>query len=405
MNSLRIAKKYSSISRWVIACGALFWLSFFLPPLALGEQRIRIGLLLPKEGSGTSSRLPYLRGAEMAVAEVNSKEGRQGVQILLILQEGSYAAEKDLKALRELMVEKRLQFLMGAIPKTAILPVSRLARLHGVPFLVFPIEFMEAPSTGEEPANLFWISPAPEAFQRAAVRTVAQFPQKRYFLIARDSAVARSWVKYFWEELKRLKPEAQGVGEFFLSGKVENYQPFLQAVLSANAEVCLSHLGSKDWISFVKTANKYGYFRKITHFELECGDLPSLLALKKDIPEGVWGTSAFPFWSLGWKETQEFVNKYRSINKAYAGLDALSAFISIHAIVAAVKKAGSLDSEKIIANLQGLTLPTPVGSLTIRKSDNRALWPIWCGTRKFISDYPFAVLGNLKAFGPDSFSP
>jgi len=405
MITLRMDNYRFSIDRRLFAAGVFFLSSFFLFSSALAEPRIKIGLLMPKGELMTAYGLPYLRGAEQAVAEVNSKEGRQGTQLLLLLQEGSYMAEKDLNSLRDFLVEERPHFLMAVLPKRTILAVSRLARLHYVPLLVFPIEFMEAPSTGDEPSNLFWISPAPEAFQRAAVRTVAQFPQKRYFFIARDSQVARSWGKYFWEEIKRLKPDAQGVGEFFISGKVEDYLPFMQAVLSANAEICLSHLGVNDWVLFAKRANKLGYFRKITHFELESGNLASLQALKKDNPEGVWGTSAFPFWALGWKETKAFVNKFQSKHNIYPGLDSLSGYISVYAIIAAWKKVGSLDAEKIINALQELSIPTPVGSLSIRKTDNRALWPIWCGITKFSSEYPFAILGDLKAFGPDSFAP
>ena len=388
----------------ILAFGACLFF-FYRTSFAFAGQQIRVGLLLSKAYPGSSSNLSYLRGAEMAVAELNSKEGRQGLQILLMIHEGPYGSEKDLNALQELVVEGRLHFLMGALQNSEILPVSRLARTYRLPLMVFPKDFMEAPSTGEEPVNLFWISPAPEAFQRAAVRTVAQFSQKRYFLIARDSPVGRSWGKYFWEELKRMKPAAQGVGELFLSPNTEDYGPFIQTILSANSEICLSYLGPKGWIHFAKRAKKIGYFRKISHFELDSGDLDSLMAIKRENLEGIWGTSAFPFWALGWKETHDFINQYRKKNKGYPDLNALSAFISVHAIQASLKKAGGHDFDKLIAALQGLTLPTPVGSLAIRKSDNRALWPIWCGMTKVTPDYPFAILTDLKAFGPDSFSP
>ena len=380
-------------------------LPLFFSSNSFCEMRIKIGLLTPPEEAKTELGGSYLQGAEMAAAEVNSKEGKKGVQILLVLRGGTYTSPKELHLLQATIVEERLSFLMGAIGKQAILPVSRMARDLRVPFLVFPQEFLDAASTGEEPANLFWISPAPEAFQRAAVRTVAQFPQHRFFLLARDSAIGRSLGKYFWEELRRLKPDAQGVGEIYFPGPVNDYTAAMQYVLSVNAEVCLSHLGPKEWVRFAKTGNKQGYFKKITHFELESGNLNSLEALKKAAPEGVWGVSAFPFWGLGWKETSEFVNKYRKKYQTYPGLDALSGYISVYAILEAVKKTGSTDGEKNIGALQTLNLQTPVGPLAIRNTDHRALWPIWCGISGFTLDYPFAILKDLKAFGPDSFSP
>jgi branched-chain amino acid transport system substrate-binding protein len=390
---------------WVIGFFILPFFSLLFSSPAQGGDPVKIGLLTLSEESNVESGKSYLRGAEMAVAEVNAREGKEGLQLLLVLRGGHLIQGKDLRQLRELIFEERLHFLMGELGKEVIPQISRLAQQQRVPFLVFPNEFMEAASTGEEPANLFWISPTPEAFQRAAVRMAAQFPQKRYYLLARDSGAGRRWAKYFWEDLKRLKADAQSVGEFFLPDEVPDYNPFIRAILSAKAEVCISHLGVKEWLQFAKMAKKQGYFGQIIHFELESGSLQSLVALKKDGPEGVWGVSAFPFWALGWKESKEFVAKYREKTKAYPGLDALSGYVSIYALVEAVKKVGSLDMEKIIETLEGLTFPTPVGQLSIRKADHRVLWPIWCGSSRFVSGYPFAVLEELKAFGPDSFSP
>jgi branched-chain amino acid transport system substrate-binding protein len=234
---------------------------------------------------------------------------------------------------------------------------------------------------------------------------VAQFPKKRFYLLARNSAIGRNWVKYFWEAMNKQKPDAQRLGETFLPSRIDDFTPFLQAVLSANTDVCLSHLGVKDWLGFYQTANQKGYFKKLTHFELEAGSLESLAGMKKKVPEGIWGVSAFPFWALGWKETKEFVAKYRKNTGSYPTLAALSGYISIYALLGAVKKAGATDSEKTRAALEDLSFPTPVGQMTIRKTDHRTMWPIWCGSTRSSSDYPFPILGNVKALGPDSFSP
>lgn len=383
----------------------LFLFSFLSSSLAAGANLIKIVLLTTPAKFSAEAGKPYLRGAEMAVAELNAREGKMGIQFLLFLREGLHTEEKEIQELGDILAKEQAHSLMGAVVKGAILPVSRLARQYSLPFLVFPADFMETASTGAEPDNLFWMSPAPEALQRAAVRTAGQFPKKRFFLLAKDSKIGRSWAKYFWEELGRLKPDAKPVGEILLSGKVGDYGPYLRTILAANTEVCVSHLGAKEWVRFVKTAQKQGYFKKITHFELESGSLESLVALQKDAPERVWGISVFPFWALGWKETKEFVAKYRERTQSYPGLEALSGYVSIYALFEAMKKGGSLNPQGILKAMPGLSFPTPIGPLAIRPADHRALWPIWCGVSAFISDYPFAILEELKSFGPDSFRP
>lgn len=390
---------------WVILGFAIFTLSFLLSPPSPRAEVGRVGLLISSGESGRGPHYAYLRGAEIAVAEVNSVEGKQGIQFLLFLRRGSFQQRRELNALRDFFFEQRLHFLLGALPREPILPVSRLAHEYQIPFLVFPVDFMEAASTGEEPPNLFWISPTPEAYQRAAVRTVVQFPKKRFYLLARNSATGRNWVKYFWESMSKQKPDAQRLGETFVPTPIEDYGPFLRIVLSANTEVCLSHLGVKDWLAFYQKANQQGYFKKVTHFELESGNLESLAAMKKKVPEGIWGVSAFPFWNLGWKEAQEFVAKYRKNTGSYPSLAALSGYISIYALFEAIKKTKPMDPQKTMEALRDLTFRTPVGQMNIRKTDHRTMWPIWVGSTGSSSDYPFPILGNLKALGPDSFSP
>jgi branched-chain amino acid transport system substrate-binding protein len=366
-------------------------------------EPIKIGLLGPPPSESGEGIKPYLWGAELAVSEVNAREGKQGIQFLLVLWGGKFDREKEIKALRKLILEERIHFLLGRVDPASILPVAELAKEQKIPFLVFPIDFLRAASTGKEPGNLFWFSPSPEAYQRAAVRTAVQFPQKRFFLLARDSASGKSWAKYFWETLQRLKPSTDRAGEIFLPEHGDNYGGYVPAILSSKAEICVSHLGGEGWIQFARAARKQGYFKKITHFELESSQPEILMALKKDAPEGVWGINTFPFWFLEGKESQDFVAKYRSKTGLYPGLEALSGYGSIYALLAAMKKSGSFEPEKVMEALGGLSFPTPVGALTIRKTDRRALWPIWCGISKRASKYPFPILKELKAFGPDSF--
>jgi len=341
----------------------------------------------------------------MAAAEVNAREGKQGIQFLLALRGGNFKRERELKELREFLVAERIQFLLGQVRQESILPIAGIVQEQKMPFLVFPIDFLGAVSSGKEPPNLFWFSPAPEAFQRAAVRAAAQFPEKRFFLLARDSASGRNWAKYFWETLRRLKPETIAAGELFLPGHGEGYEASIQAILSSKAEVCLSHLGGEEWIRFALAAKKQGYFKKIVHFEMESAHQEILRALNKEGPEGVWGINTFPFWFLEGRETQDFVNKYRRKTGRYPGINALSGYGSIYALLEAMKKAASFEPDKVMEALGGLSFPTPVGILSIRKTDRRALWPIWCGVSKNVSNFPFPILKELKAFGPDSFLP
>ena len=51
------------------------------------------------------------------------------------------------------------------------------------------------------------------------------------------------------------------MGEAFLPEKVDDYGILIREILQAKTEVCLSHLGVKEWVRFAKVARKAGYFK------------------------------------------------------------------------------------------------------------------------------------------------
>lgn len=389
----------------------IFYLSFlclfviFSPEEGKGINIIKIGLLSYPRHNSQPTIKAFIRGAEMAVAEINSAEEKKGFQLLLLLWPDFPYHQLSLSELQEKIESDESQFLIGALPPEKILPIAQLARKKHIPFLAFSIDLMEFFASGSEPENLFWISPSPEAFQRAAVRQAAKLSKQRFFFLASDSKINRSWSKYFWEELRKLKPEAQAVGEIFLPEKVEDFDTYIKIILSAKPEICMSHFRLREWLQFAPKAKKQGYFKKIVHFELESGDLEFLASLGKEFPLGVWGVSAFPFWGLDEEPSKNFVDKFKKKNNFYPSLSALSGYASIYALVEAIKKGGTLNAERICQTLPGLNFPSPIGRLTIRASDRRTLWPIWCGVSAFSSPYPFAILKDLHYYGPDAFQP
>ena len=80
---------------------------------------------------------PYLWGAEMASAEVNAREGKQGIQFLLVLRGGKFDREKDLKDLRRFILEERIHFLLGKVEQDSILPIARIGQRTKDSFLGF----------------------------------------------------------------------------------------------------------------------------------------------------------------------------------------------------------------------------------------------------------------------------
>jgi len=397
-----MCKRFKKFALWFFFL--FFFISYF-PEEATGSNFIKIALLTSPPKAHHFVNKSFIRGAEMAVAEINLAEEKKEIQFLLYLWTGFTNSQQNLQELRQKIDTEEIKFLMGALNPESIPPVAKIAHEKKMPFLVFPDELRELFSSRPEPENLFWIAPSPEAFQRAAVRQIAKLPGRQIFFLAQDSRLNRSWSKYFWEEVPKLKPAAKPVGEIFIPPKSEDYAELVRIILSAKPDICISNLSLHQWLHFVPPAQKEGYFKKLLHFELASGNLEFLIALGREYPRGVWGVSAFPFWGITAEKTQKFVDKFKEKTASYPDLPALSGYVCIYALIEAMKKGNTLNPERILKILPNLNFPTPIGSLTIRASDRRALWPIWAGVSAFSSLYPFAILKDLNYYGPDAFQP
>jgi branched-chain amino acid transport system substrate-binding protein len=95
--------------------------------------------------------------------------------------------------------------------------------------------------------------------------------------------------------------------------------------------------------------------------------------------EGMGDTAEGAFRSTSWNddidtpENKKYVADY---NAKYPDTPAIyigeSAYNSVLALEAAVKKARSLDTEKLIKGLEGVSIDAPSGKLTIRPEDHQA---------------------------------
>ena len=68
------------------------------------------------------------------------------------------------------------------------------------------------------------------------------------------------------------------------------------------------------------------------------------------------------------------------------------------ALLEAIKKANSLDTDKIIAAWETLTLNTPVGTVSMDAYDHQLEVPVWWATTKNSPDYPIVTGTNLVKY-------
>jgi len=131
------------------------------------------------------------------------------------------------------------------------------------------------------------------------------------------------------------------------------------------------------WIYWAGTGNPHGKVAALNpgRYGIELatiGQANDLMTPYKQIP-GLIGTTSYYYGIPKNPVNDWLVKAYQDRYKEYPDYDSPGAVASAIALVKAITAAGSTDSEKLIAALEGMELETPKGKMVIRKEDHQAL--------------------------------
>jgi len=88
------------------------------------------------------------------------------------------------------------------------------------------------------------------------------------------------------------------------------------------------------------------------------------------------------------KAFQKAYGRYPAVGAVYGSLAA-------RYIANAYKKAGSAKTEKFIDALEGMTVDSPLGPVTMRAFDHQAMLPMFMGVTQKVGGYDFLLAGDI----------
>jgi branched-chain amino acid transport system substrate-binding protein len=108
------------------------------------------------------------------------------------------------------------------------------------------------------------------------------------------------------------------------------------------------------------------------------GEPEYLDPLKEDTPVG-WVVTGYPWDAIDTPEHKAFVAAYQKRWNDYPRLGSIVGYSTIHSLAAGIAKAGSTDTDKLIAAFRGLKVDSPFGPLVYRASDHQATMGAYVG--------------------------
>ncbi len=355
---------------------------------------IKIGALFQLTGPEAEYGRHGSQGARMAEKEINERGGILGRMLqVIVTHEGSTAT--GVEEARRYILKDHVDFLMGLDSSSVALAVSAEAKNHRK-IILFTHADAE-PLTGQACHRYaFRVVNNAVMDARAAAIVVKNKMAKRWYGIVPDSESGLSSWEAFRVTLRKVKPDVVFLGESLVKSWASDYRQTLDAAIRAKADAVWSTLSGRDLVTFIRQAQSSGFFERVKFFVNPAGaSLAVLGPLGSEMPGGLWVSARYWFLYPDGIENQVFVDAYRTLYGEYPADVALSSYAAIYLLKRVIEEVGSLDTDKIIARLEGITYHDPEGVKTIRGEDHQVINDaVWGRTAK--SDkYPFRILDDL----------
>ena len=320
---------------------------------------------------------PYKKGMDLAIEEINRAGGIGGRKLELVSRDDGGNPGDAVRVAEELISRDKVALLTGTFASNVGLAVSNLAAQRKIVFIAAePLTdkivwengnrytFRLRASTYMQTAMLI-----PEAVKLKKVRWAIVYPNYEY---------GQSATASFKKLLTQAQPGVQFVGEQAPPlGKIDA-GAVVQALIDAKPDAIFSSLFGADLQKFVREGNLRGLFKNTAVFNLLGGEPEYLDPLKDETPNGWWVTG-YPWSEIKTPAHQKFLDAYRKRWNDYPRLGSVVGYSAIYSAANAIRKAGSTDTEKLIAALKGLEMGTPFGPIVYRAHDHQSTMGAYVG--------------------------
>jgi len=320
---------------------------------------------------------PYRKGMELAVEEINGSGGVAGRALELVVRDDGGTPGDAVRVAEELIAREKVNMLMGTFASNIGLAVSNLAKQRKVLFLA------SEPLTDKivwEDGNRYTFRLRPSTYMQTAmlVPEAAKLKKKRWAIVYPNYEYGQSAAASFKKLMKQAQPDVEFVAEQATPlGKIDA-GPVVQALADAKPDAIFSALFAADLQKFVREGNTRGLFKSAVTFNLLAGEPEYLDPLKDETPDNWWVTG-YPWSEINTPEHHKFFEAYELRWKDYPRQGSVVGYTAVYAAAAAVKKANSVQTERLVEALKGLQMQTPFGPVTWRALDHQSTMGAFVG--------------------------
>jgi len=362
---------------------------------AASKAPVKIGAIYDFAGPCYMYSESAINGIRIAMDEINAKGGILGRKLDLIVRDTEAKVDVGARETKDLILREKVDFLMGPCSSGVSLAMQVVHAEYKV-MRVVGIANTEAMTVDKFTPYIFQV--VPNTYMEATANTrylMKKVPTaKKFCTIGPDYEFGRREETAFAEEIKRLVPDAEILYQAWPKPGETDFTSFITAIMAKKPDAVHGSLFGGDLVAFAKQAKPYGFFEKFPMISLF--DLPVLVALGEDAPEGTFGFGRGCFFMDPNPKMMEFVGKFRQFRGIYPDSWSVMAYDTLYLFKAAIEKAKTIETEAVIKAMEGTSIDGLRGKFTIRPLDHMGTVPCYQGTIAKDPNYPFKIWKDIS---------
>ncbi|APG94020.1 ABC transporter substrate-binding protein [Sinorhizobium americanum] len=339
------------------------------------DGTIKLGLVAPMSGPNARYGAFSMRGAELAVKEINDAGGVDGQKIELYSADSQGTPVEGVSATRRLIDEDEVDFVIGDVSSSVTLAMQPVAEDAGVLLLNAASSNPKITYAAGVGGFKWTYRNYPTDENRAFVVAKYAAEQRgftKFAVLSVDSDYGRSAIEFTKKYLPEFKGEILSE-DYYKEGEVD-FRSVLAKIRDSGAQAIIMY-GLADTTPIIaRQMIELGLAGKVTligngEFNTEKTIKSAPTALEGAVEAAAW----LPAWDS--PESKAFVEKFTTTydeapnNHAYVHWD------TVRLLAQAIHEAGGNDREKVREALSKIKYKSPVGEVTF-DDHNQARLPM-----------------------------
>ncbi len=339
----------------------------FVNRQALGQQPIKLGVIVPLTGPMALEAQEMLAATQIAVEDVNAAGGVMGRKVEMAVRDSEFKPEVAKRKATELIEVEKSPFLVGAIVGFEGIALAEVGCKNDVVVSFIGQNFLTV--KGKMCKYQFGNNLTPYQTAAASARFAAERKMgKRWHMLANNYSWPQMFERAYSIVAKQVGADWTGVTWAPLGTR--DFLPFLPKVAAAKADVVFITTWSADQVAAAKQVQEFGLARQsqVIHSITE---LTFAEAAGKGVYENFY-TGMPWYWHLKDKypAAKTYYDRHLALRKRAPSGYAASTYSTVRLLLDTARDVKSLETEKLTRALEGRKFQYLKGPEEIRACDH-----------------------------------